>query len=146
MPQEGAKARRFGDCSRAVIGACIEVHRQLGPGLLESAYGICLSHELSARGIQFEREVHVPVVYKGIELECGYRLDFVVEKELVVELKAVETVLPVHHAQVITYLRLTGLPVGLLVNFHEATIQRGLRRFVCTPKFFTPSRLPVDSL
>jgi GxxExxY protein len=123
----------------------MEVHRHLGPGLLESAYDACLAYELSSRGIRFERQVRVPVIYKGVELECGYRLDFVVENELIVEVKAVEALLPVHHAQVITYMRLTGLSVGLLVNFHADALHRGLRRLACTRKPFPASRLPVAS-
>lgn len=114
--------------SEAVIGACVEVHRALGPGLLESAYEQCLARELSLRSIAFERQRPVPVAYKGIELEYGYRLDFVVAGALVVEIKAVDTLSPVHEAQLLTYLKLTGLPVGLLVNFHAETLRRGLRR------------------
>lgn len=139
MEQEGGKAGRFGDCSEVVIGACIEVHCVLGPGLLESAYEQCLAHELALRGLSFQRQVSVPVEYKGLQLECGYRVDLVVEGELVVELKAVERLLPVHEAQVITYLRLMGLQAGLLVNFHAETIKRGLRRLGLKP----PSRLPA---
>ena len=86
-----------------MIGACIEVHRELGPGLLESAYAVCRAHELELRGLSGERQTVLPVSYKGIQLECGYRMDFVVRRELVVELKAVETLLPVHEAQVISY-------------------------------------------
>ncbi len=111
-----------------MIGACIEVHRCLGPGLLESAYEACLAHELTLRRLSFERQVPLPVIYKGVQLECGYRMDFVVCQELVVELKAVERLLPVHEAQLISYLRLTRVPAGLLVNFHVEAIRRGLRR------------------
>jgi GxxExxY protein len=118
----------FGDCSRAVIGACIEVHRALGPGLLESAYEQCLAHDFRLRGLAYARQLEVPAVYKGIALEHGYRVDFVVERELVVEVKAVELLLPVHEAQVVTYLRLLDLPAGLLVNFFSAAIRNDLRR------------------
>ncbi len=142
MQQEGRKAGRFEDCSQQVIGACIEVHRALGPGLLESAYEQCLAHELGLRGLDFDRQRPVPVEYKGIQLACGYRLDFLVEHALVVEVKAVERLLPVHEAQLLTYLRLTGLPAGLLVNFHTDTIKRGLRRLTLKSPF-PPSRLPV---
>jgi GxxExxY protein len=128
VEQTDAGPGRFGDCSEQVIGACIEVHRVLGPGLLESAYEACLAHELTLRGLSFERQQSLPVSYKGVRLECGYRMDFVVHAELVVELKAVERLLPVHEAQLISYLRLTRLPAGLLVNFHAETIRRGLRR------------------
>lgn len=113
-----------------MIGACIEVHRHLGPGLLESAYEACLAHELWTRGVAFERQRQVPVHYKGATLECGYRLDLVVEETVLVELKSVEKLSPVHEAQVITYLRLTGLPVGLLVNFNVVRLRDGLQRVV----------------
>ena len=101
MEQEDAKTRRFDDCSEAVIGACIEVHRHLGPGLLESAYEQCLAHELGALDIRFERQRLVPLEYKGRWLECGYRLDLVVDDALVVEIKCVDRLLPIHKAQVI---------------------------------------------
>jgi GxxExxY protein len=128
-----------------VIGACIEVHRSLGPGLLESAYEECLAHELGLRRLAFERQKPVPVTYKGVQLECGYRLDLVVEDCLVVEVKAVEKLQPLHQAQVLTYLRLTGLPSALLVNFHADTIRRGLRRLVLKPNPFPSFPLPVAS-
>ena len=128
MQQGDGEAGRFWGLSEQVIGACIEVHRALGPGLLESAYEQSLAHELSLQGVRFERQRPVPVSYKGIELAYGYRLDFVVARVLVLEIKAVESLLPVHEAQLLTYLRLTGLPIGLLVNFHAETLRRGLRR------------------
>lgn len=112
-----------------VIGAAIEVHRLLGPGLLESAYEECLAHELSLRKLAFERQKPLPVQYKGVRLDCGYRLDLVVEDRLVLELKAVEHLLPIHHAQVLTYLRLSGIKYGLLMNFHVPVLIEGLRRF-----------------
>ena len=118
------------DFSWETVGACIEVHRQLGPGLLESAYCTCLARELELRNLRFERERSVPITYKGIEVDCAYRLDFVVEHRLIVEVKAVAQIQPVHAAQVITYLRLTGLPVALLVNFHCRVLRAGIRRFV----------------
>jgi GxxExxY protein len=119
---------KFGDLSERVIGACIEVHRALGPGLLESAYDECLAHELELQGLAFERQLAVGLRYKGRPLECGYRVDFLVESALVVEVKAVERLIPIHEAQIITYLRLLGIRTGLLVNFHAETIKRGLRR------------------
>jgi GxxExxY protein len=128
MQQEGGKAGRFFDCSEQVIGACIEVHRHLGPGLLESAYERCLAIELASLGLEFERQRRVPVTYKGLRLDYGYRLDFLVDKKLVLEIKATEQLLPVHEAQLLTYLRLTGHPTGILVNFGAETISRGLRR------------------
>ncbi len=139
MEQEGARTGRFGDCSEQVFGACIELHRVLGPGLLESAYEACLAHELALRGLCFERQKTLPVSYKGVRLECGYRMDFVVRAELVVEVKAVERLLPVHEAQLISYLRLTRLPAGLLVNFHAETIRRGLRRLTLKLPVLPPS-------
>ena len=128
MNHEYPASGRFGDRSERVIGACIEVHRVLGPGLLESAYEACLAHELTLRNLHFERQKPLPVTYKGAELGCGYRLDFVVQAELIIEVKAVEHLVPIHEAQLISYLRLTNLPAGLLVNFHAATVRQGLRR------------------
>jgi GxxExxY protein len=113
-----------------VIGAAIEVHRQLGPGLLESVYLIALEHELLARGLNFACEVEMPIRYKGTELEHSLRLDFVVEQTLVIELKAVDVVLPVHYAQLLTYLRLGKFSRGLLINFNVAKLVNGVRRLV----------------
>lgn len=111
-----------------IISAAIEVHRHLGPGLLESAYEECLCHELSLQGIHFDKQRPLPVVYKGIKIECSYRLDIVVEDAVIVELKAVDTIIPVHEAQLLTYLKLTGMRIGLLMNFHEAVLKDGIRR------------------
>ena len=108
-----------------VIGAAIEVHRALGPGLLESAYEECLCHELRLRGLKFQRQVPLPVSFKGIHLDCGYRMDILVEDSVILELKCVEHVLRVHEAQLLTYLRMTGTRVGLIVNFHVAALVRG---------------------
>ena len=116
------------DLSERVLGACIEVHRHLGPGLLESAYEECLCHELSLASLGFARQRPLPVVYKGVMLDCGYRLDVVVDEKLVLELKAVDHLVPVHEAQVLTYLKLSGLDVGLLVNFNTPVLRRGIRR------------------
>ncbi|MGB8734408.1 MAG: GxxExxY protein [Candidatus Sulfotelmatobacter sp.] len=113
-----------------IIGAAIEVHRQLGPGLLESAYEECLCHELRLRGIDFRRQVDLPVEYKGLKLDCGYRLDLIVREEVVVELKCVEKVLPVHEAQLLTYMRLTCSTVGLLINFNVSQLTQGIVRRV----------------
>ena len=119
------------EITEAVIGAAIEVHRVLGPGLLESAYEECLCRELTLRGMSFERQVELPVYYKGVRLDCGYRIDLLVEKLVVVEIKAVETILPVHEAQLISYLRLGGWKAGLLINFHVAVlVEGGIRRRV----------------
>lgn len=115
----------YEDLTQRVIGAAIEVHRALGPGLLESAYEECLCHELHLRGIPFERQLPLPVDYKGIKLDCGYRLDLVVENVLILEIKCLEHVLPVHEAQLLTYLKMTGKRVGLILNFNVSTLARG---------------------
>ena len=113
-----------------IIGCAIEVHRNLGPGLLESAYEECLSYELKQTGLKFERQVPLPVVYKGINLECGYRMDIVVENLIVVELKAIEKILPVHEAQLLSYLKIHNKKIGLLINFHVPVLKSGLKRIV----------------
>ena len=112
-----------------IIGSAIEVHRALGPGLLESAYEVCLCHELSALKIPFARQVPLPVKYKSIELECGYRMDVVVDDSVVLELKTTEKIMPVHRAQILTYLRLSGLKTGLLLNFNSSVLKHGIERF-----------------
>jgi GxxExxY protein len=114
----------------SVIGAAIEVHRVLGPGLLESAYEECLCHELSLRDMEFARQVPLPVRYKGVLLDCAYKMDIVVPEKLVIELKTVEQILPVHEAQLLTYLRLSGIPKGILLNFRTAVLKEGIRRLV----------------
>lgn len=111
-----------------VIGAAIEVHKVLGPGLLESAYEECLCRELELRALPFVRQKALPIVYKGVELDCAYRLDVVVSDEVVVELKACEKIEPIHEAQLLTYLRLTGLRLGLLINFNVPVLKDGIRR------------------
>ena len=113
-----------------VIGCAIEVHRILGPGLLESAYQRCLLLELGKQGLAVETEVPVPVKYKGDVLDCGYRADMLVEKSLILELKTVETILPIHQAQILTYMKLSGIHIGLLINFHQTRLVDGLKRFV----------------
>ena len=113
-----------------IIGAAIEVHKALGPGLFESAYDECLCRELALREIPFVRQQSLPVGYKGVQLDCGYRLDIVVAGCVVVEIKAVEAVLPIHSAQLLTYLRLSGIRVGLLLNFNVAVLKDGIRRLV----------------
>ncbi len=125
---EGEK--KFEEISRQVIGFAIEVHRTLGPGLLESAYEHCLCHELALNEISFEQQVPVPVVYKGLNLDCAYRLDLVVDRQLIVEVKAVETLLPIHSAQLITYLKLMGIHAGLSMNFHTEVLRDGIKRVV----------------
>lgn len=114
--------------SDAVIGAAIEVHRALGPGLFESAYETCLCYELGQRKIPFQRQLELPVRYKGMEIDGGYRMDIVVASQLVLELKATTQLLPVHEAQLLTYLKLTGLHTGLLLNFNVPVLKHGIRR------------------
>ena len=116
------------ELTRAVIGAAIEVHRALGPGLLESAYDRCLERELACRGIPCRRQVALPLEYKGVRLDCGYRVDFVFGSELALELKAVSTLEPVHEAQLLTYMKLGGWRLGLLINFNVAVLKNGIRR------------------
>ena len=113
-----------------VIGAAIEVHRSLGPGLLESAYEECLCHELSLRGLNFHRQQPVPVVYEDVKLACGCRIDILVEGNVVVELKSIEAFAPIHEAVVLTYLRMSGVRLGLLINFNVRVLKDGIRRFI----------------
>lgn len=118
------------ELSSAVIGVAIEVHRELGPGLLESAYEECLCHEFTLRKIPFERQVAQPVRYKGVQLDCGYRLDLLVADQLVLELKSVAEIEPIHEAQLLTYLRLSRCKVGLLINFNVPLLKQGIIRRV----------------
>lgn len=118
------------DISGKVIGCAIEVHRQLGPGLFESTYEACLKHELALNEIRFTAQESVPIHYKNVQLDCGYRLDLLVEDVIVVELKAVDKLLPIHEAQLLTYLRLTKKRIGLLLNFNVSLLKDGVRRFV----------------
>ena len=113
-----------------IIGAAIEVYRHLGPGLLESAYEACLVFELKRLGLKLEEQKPLPVIYKDVKLDCGYRLDLVVENEIIIEIKAVEKLLPIHEAQLLSYLRLANKKVGLLMNFHVAVLKNGLKRIV----------------
>ena len=113
-----------------VIGCAIEVHRILGPGLLESAYQRCMLFELRKQGLAVETEVPMPVNYKGEIMDCGYRVDMLVEKSLILELKAVDAILPIHQAQLLTYMKLAGIHLGLLINFHQPRLVDGLKRFI----------------
>ena len=113
-----------------LIGCAIEVHRALGPGLLESVYEECLCYELSQLGLQFERQVHLPITYKGVKLDCGFKLDLVVEDSIVVELKSIEGLTPLHQAQLLTYLKASNKKVGLLINFNVPILKNGLKRIV----------------
>ena len=121
---------QINDLTREVIGAAMEVHRALGPGLLESAYEECLCHELGLRALHFERQKALPVLFKEVRLDCGYRLDLLVSNTVVVEIKAIETLLPIHQAQVLTYLKLGGWNVGLLINFNVQSFKYGIKRIV----------------
>lgn len=114
--------------TREIIAAAMRVHSELGPGLLESAYEACLFHELLKQGFRVERQKPVPVRYDGILIDCGYRVDLLVNDEIIIELKAVERILPIHHAQIISYLKLAGKEVGLLINFHVVHLRDGITR------------------
>ena len=116
--------------SQKIIGAAIEVHKHLGPGLLESAYEQCLGHEFTLQKIQYKQQVALPLVYKGKPVDCSYRLDFLVEEKVVLEIKAIDAILPVHQTQVITYLKLGGWHLGLLINFHVPLLKHGIFRLV----------------
>jgi GxxExxY protein len=116
--------------TEGIIGAAIEVHRHLGPGLLESAYQACLAHELRERVFEIEEQKEVPVIYKGVHLDCGYRLDILVRNTVIIELKSVDKLEPIHEAQLISYLRLSGHHVGLLINFNVTQLVKGIKRRV----------------
>jgi GxxExxY protein len=118
----------FNQITSRIIAAAIEVHRVLGPGLLESTYAMCLEHELASAHIRFATQRSIPIVYKGVMLDCQYRVDLIVEGQVIVEIKSIERMLAVHKAQVITYLRLTGCPVGLLINFNSPKLVDGVAR------------------
>jgi GxxExxY protein len=118
------------EITREIIGAAIEVHKRLGPGLLESAYEECLLHELHLRNLKVDRQKGLPVVYKEVKLDCGYRLDLLVEGRVIVELKSVENLAPIHEAIILTYLRLSGQKTGLLINFNVTGLKDGVRRFI----------------
>jgi len=121
---------RFEELSCRVIGCAIEVHRGLGPGLFESSYEQCLAHELTLAGISFKVQKNIPVLYKGVKLNCGYRADFLIEDALLVELKSVEQLIPVHQAQLLTYMRHARVGVGLLINFNVTVLKHGIKRYV----------------
>jgi GxxExxY protein len=126
-------AEELNRLTEAIIGSAIAVHRQLGPGLLESTYEACLAYELSERGLTVERQKELPVVYREVHLDCGYRIDLLVARRVIVELKAVEQLHPIHHAQLLSYLKLSGCPVGLLINFNVSKLTDGLKRIVHGP-------------
>jgi GxxExxY protein len=134
---------RLNQLTEQIIGAAIEVHRNTGPGLMESVYEECLCYELSQLGLAFQRQVHLPLSYKGIKLDCGFKMDLLVEALVVLELKTVDQLLPVHPAQLLTYLKLSGKKVGLLINFNESVLTKGLKRLV--NHFKEPSIEPITS-
>ena len=121
---------KLNQITESIIGAAIEVHRGLGPGLLESAYEACLVFELAQRGLKVEQQKPLPVVYREVKLDCGYRLDLLVEGEVIVEVKAIDRLAPIHQAQLLSYLKLSGCRVGLLINFNVKVLKDGIRRMV----------------
>ena len=121
---------RLNDITEAVIGAAIVVHKELGPGLLESAYEACLAYELAEKGLKIERQKGLPLKYRGVLLDCGYRLDLLVESQVVVEVKAVEKIELIHEAQLLSYLKLSKCQLGLLINFNVEVLKNGIRRLV----------------
>ena len=129
----GTETRRklvLEDLTQEIIGAAIEVHRALGPGLLESAYEECLCRELTLRGISFMRQVPLPLEYKGVKLDCGYKLDVVIADSVILELKSIESISPIHEAQLLTYLKLAGKKVGFVINFNVPVLKSGIVRKV----------------
>jgi len=121
---------RLNKITETIIGAAIQVHRTLGPGLLESAYLACLSYELGKKGLVVEQQKPVPLVYEEVKLECGYRMDLLVERSVVVEVKSVDALAPIHEAQTLSYLRLSGCKLALLINFNVTVLKDGIRRFI----------------
>jgi GxxExxY protein len=138
------RRRKLNELSHRVLGLCLEVHRELGPGLLESAYEEALAYEFSLAGLTFERQRETPLLYKGTRLSCGYRLDFLVEGEPIIELKSVNEVLPIHHAQLLTYLKLERRSLGLLVNFNVPLLKNGIRRVVAGDLFSAEKGIRSD--
>ncbi|MCX5675635.1 MAG: GxxExxY protein [Planctomycetota bacterium] len=130
MENKEKKKEEYNRITQAIIGAAVEVHRQLGPGLLESSYEACLAYELIQRGLKVARQKELPLRYKEVTLDCGYRLDLLVEDCVVVEVKATEQMTPLYEAQLLAYLRLSGCKVGLLINFNSTTLLGGVRRLV----------------
>jgi GxxExxY protein len=130
-----AQRNKLNELSGKVIGLGIEIHRELGPGLLESAYEECFAYELSKAGLRFERQKPLPVRYKEVRLDCGYRLDLVVEDALILEVKAVPEILPIHEAQLLTYLKLDRKSLGLLINFNVPVLKQGVKRVACGDLF-----------
>jgi len=130
MNRGDAEAQRKNKISEKIIGSAIEVHKALGPGLLESVYEECLCYELNKSGLTFNRQVQLPVVYKEVKLDLGFRLDIIVEDSVIVEIKAVEKLMPIHEAQLLTYLKLADKSLGLLLNFNVPVLKEGIKRIV----------------
>lgn len=126
--QETLEQQKINQTTEKIIGCAISVHRVLGPGLLESAYEECLCYEFSQTNLKFERQVPLPVIYKNVKLDCGYRMDIVVEDSVIIEIKAIEKILPVHEAQLLSYLKLYNKKLGLLLNFHVPVLKNGMKR------------------
>lgn len=122
------KIERLNGFTERIIGCAIEVHKGIGPGLLESAYEECLCYELSQNGLAFERQVALPVIYKSVNLDCGYRLDIIVENEIIIEVKAVERIVSIHEAQLLSYLKMLDKRLGLILNFHSSVMKHGIKR------------------
>ncbi len=120
----------FDSVSREIIGSAIEVHRIIGPGMLESAYEECLTYELIQKGLKVDRQKPIPVVYKEIKMDCGYRLDLLIDKRVIVEVKSVDFIIPVHETQILTYMRFASIKIGLFINFTVTVLKNGLKRFV----------------
>jgi GxxExxY protein len=121
---------KLNEITETIIGSAIAVHKELGPGLLESAYEACLLYELAQSGLTVENQKALPIRYRGVQLDCGYRIDLLVERQIVVELKSIEKIEPIHEAQLLSYLKLSGCKVGLLINFNTKLLENGIRRFV----------------
>jgi len=130
MNHRGTEARRVNQVTEKIIGCAIEVHKHLGPGLLESAYEECTCYEMTEQGLAVRRHVPLPVTYEGVKLDCGYRIDAVVEESVILEFKTVEKLLAAHEALLLSYLKLMGLKVGLLINFHVPVLKDGLKRLM----------------
>ena len=126
----GEHGVKYEKLTQEVIGCAIEVHRVLGPGLLEATYEQCLARELSLHDIPFKLQVPIPIEYKGVKLDCGYRIDILVRDKLIVELKSAEKILPIHEAQIFTYMKLSSITVGLIINFNVTILKQGIKRFV----------------
>ena len=130
LPQRTTEASGVNAITQAIIGAAMKVHSALGPGLLESAYQACLAYELRKSGFDVKTEVELPVIYDGVHIDLGYRIDLIIDDRIIVELKCVEKIAPIHEAQIISYLRLSKKSVGLLINFHVCHLKDGIKRFV----------------